>query len=178
MDRTDAGGLAASRGAAVKRRIIVMRHGAAEPATGGLADRARPLDSRGRRQCVEVGQEIERLGWAPDLAMVSPAARTSETWAILADHVGRRVITELQPALYGGGWWAVRECLGLTDPSVGTVIVVGHNPGLEEVVLEATGFSISLGTANAALLAGAGRSWPGALREGRWKLMARVVPTA
>jgi phosphohistidine phosphatase len=161
----------------VKRRVIAMRHGAAVPADGGLSDRARPLEERGRAQVLEVAGELDRLGWAPDLALVSPAERTRETWAILADHLSRPAISEERLALYGGGWDAVRACLGELDPTVRTVLVVAHNPGLEEVVQEATGFGIALGTGHAVLLAGDGRSWPGALRAGRWKLIARVLPT-
>ncbi len=162
----------------MKRRLIILRHGAAAYAAIGTPDRERALEERGRAQCLEVALELEGLGWVPDLALVSPARRTRESWAILAEHLSTKAKVEEHAVLYGAGWPGVCELLSVVDPEQRTVVIVGHNPGLEEVIIEATGFSFSLGTGNAALLAGAGRSWPGALNEGAWKLMGRIVPAA
>jgi phosphohistidine phosphatase len=81
------------------------------------------------------------------------------------------------PELYLAGLGAVRRALGDVPSTASTVMVVGHNPGWEEMVQQLTGVQVHLTTANAALLQIDAASWTEAVAtEGRWCLERVVRP--
>ncbi|MCX6401008.1 MAG: histidine phosphatase family protein [Propionibacteriales bacterium] len=84
------------------------------------------MDDVGRRQEPDEGQGI-----AAEVAYVSYAARTRETWEVLADGAGWGIEPQIDGALYGTDEFGVLELVHTTPASVGTVVVVGHNPTME-----------------------------------------------
>jgi phosphohistidine phosphatase SixA len=79
--------------------------------------------------------------------------------------------------LYHAGMGEVREELVRIPDNVGTVMVVGHNPGWESVVCWLSAENVQMTTANAALLKGAGPSWELAIASpGGWSLDALIRP--
>ncbi len=117
------------------RRLILFRHAKALPRAHGEDDFDRPLASRGWEDAAIVGRALAEHGLAPDLALVSPARRTSETW-IGARDAFPPARTELAPALYDATPEAIREAIDDAAERCDTLIVVGHNPGLHEVAIE------------------------------------------
>jgi phosphohistidine phosphatase len=111
------------------RRLVLLRHAKAEPARGEVPDDMRPLALRGRSQAGAVGKALSSAALAPDVALVSTALRTRQTWELLSHHLGdSRVDVRLRPEIYEA---AVADVLGLVrglDAHVGTVLVVGHEP--------------------------------------------------
>src|SRR4029077_2301785 len=69
---------------AAMRRLMLLRHAKTERAEGGERDRDRKLTKRGRDDAAVIGAYMARHGFIPDLALVSPAKRAEETWALLA----------------------------------------------------------------------------------------------
>jgi phosphohistidine phosphatase len=67
------------------QRLILMRHAEAEPAAGSGRDRDRVLSGRGRKDSAAMARALAGRGMRPDLALVSPAARTRQTWELLHD---------------------------------------------------------------------------------------------
>ena len=117
------------------RRLILFRHAKAEPRAAGMDDFDRPLAKRGREDAALIGQVLAREGLVPDLALVSPARRASETWLHARDAFPAAK-AELDRGLYNAGPEAIREVIEARADAADTVIVVGHNPGLHELAVE------------------------------------------
>jgi phosphohistidine phosphatase len=117
------------------RRLILFRHAKAQPRGAGEDDFDRPLAPRGREDAAIVGRALAKHGLAPDLALVSPARRTSETW-ISAQSAFPPAKTELAPVLYDATPEAIREAIDGAADRCDTLIVIGHNPGLHEVAVD------------------------------------------
>src|SRR5476649_2793392 len=66
------------------RRLILFRHAKAERSEPGMADRARALIERGRKDAGKIGAYLAGHALVPDRVVISPAARTQETWKIAA----------------------------------------------------------------------------------------------
>jgi phosphohistidine phosphatase len=116
------------------RRLILFRHAKAEPRGAGTEDFDRPLTDRGRSDAALIGQVLAREGLVPDLALVSPAQRTSATW-ICARDAFPGVRAELRAELYDASALTIRSLIRQAEDRADTLIVVGHNPGLHEVAV-------------------------------------------
>jgi phosphohistidine phosphatase len=154
------------------KRLIVVRHAKAEKAEAHRSDFERPLAGRGRRDAAEMGHRLARRGIQPDAVVSSPAPRALETARIVArelDFPWSEI--QLRDRAYeaGGREWLslLRE---LHDP-VQCAMIVGHNPGLTELVQTlVTAFSAQLPTAAVAVLDLAVDSWA-TLRAGSGSLL-------
>ena len=111
-------------------RLILLRHGKAEADASTGQDFDRALTGRGRRDAALVGRALAEAGQAPDLALVSPAARAKETWEAAAPFFpGAHV--QWAPALYHIDPQGILDLA--FDQAPRAVMVVGHNPGLGEL---------------------------------------------
>ena len=113
-------------------RLILMRHAKAERRSAGGEDFARPLTEEGRKDAGLVGKALAKDGLAPALVLVSAAQRTIETWEAMRETFPKARIHTLQ-SLYNAAPMAILDTLeGLTT---GTVMVIGHNPGIHELAV-------------------------------------------
>ncbi|MFP3713904.1 SixA phosphatase family protein [Puerhibacterium sp. TATVAM-FAB25] len=111
------------------RRLVLLRHAKAEPARGQVPDDMRPLALRGRSQAGAVGKALAAASLVPDVALVSTALRTRQTWELLSSHLGDPgVDVRLRPELYEASVADVLALVRGLDPHVRTVLVVGHEP--------------------------------------------------
>ena len=157
--------------------MVVMRHAQAKPADTGEGDHERRLTDHGRRDARRVADRLVVLGWSPERVLCSDAARTVETWSRMVDRLPdvREVLT--LPEMYGAGSESLVELFGAQPDAVSSLLAVGHNPGLEELVSELCGRLVALGTAHAALLERSdAASWRAALHPGSWRLVEIVSP--
>ncbi|MFH0943584.1 MAG: histidine phosphatase family protein [Planctomycetota bacterium] len=160
----------------MKRRLILMRHAKSSWESSATTDHARPLNGRGRRSAPLVGARLEELGWVPELVVSSDAARTRETWELLAPAFGgQAIVVCFSPELYGAGLREIRSLAKEWDVSVGTVLLLGHNPGFEGALHALSRERHEMTTANAALLSAEGASWASAL-AGSWSLEHLIRP--
>jgi phosphohistidine phosphatase len=117
------------------RRLILFRHGKAETAGPSGGDKERPLAERGWADSAVTAQWLSETGFAPDLVLVSPAVRTRETWdAAQARFPGARV--EFREPLYLADPQAIHDAVDAASADAGTVMVIGHNPGLQDLGVE------------------------------------------
>jgi phosphohistidine phosphatase len=115
------------------KHLLIMRHGKADPNKPGQEDIERPLAPRGHEATLSVAKWIERHALLPDVALVSTARRTQETWQVAEGIIGARTTTLNQEALYlASPGEILNQLAGVTD-NIDTVIVVAHNPGLENL---------------------------------------------
>jgi phosphohistidine phosphatase len=113
--------------------LCLLRHAKAAQATFGQEDFDRPLTERGRRDAEAMGPLVTAL--RPSLALVSPAVRTRETWGIAGRDLSPAPAIANERSLYLCRAEALVERLTEIPDTVETVIVVGHNPCLQEVAL-------------------------------------------
>lgn len=97
----------------------------------GLADIERPLAPRGRRDAPVVARHMVKKGWVPDLVLCSPAERVRQTWQAMAPLLGGALPCKTLRTLYPGTPGRLLIALRRVDAGVGTVLLIGHNPGLE-----------------------------------------------
>jgi len=115
-------------------RLILFRHGKAEAGSASGDDFDRPLAPRGARECAEMAAVLADLGLKPDAVLVSPAARTRESWAA-AEACFPDAQVSVDDALYHADSLGIRDAAQRAGQGVGTVMVVGHNPGLQELAV-------------------------------------------
>jgi len=120
------------------QRLILLRHGKAESvaATGG--DFERGLTERGRRDAALISRVLAEAGMAPDLALVSAARRTRETWDE-AEAVFSCARCENSRTLYLASCEQLAQMVENVAEAVTSLMVVGHNPGLHEFALTLLG---------------------------------------
>jgi phosphohistidine phosphatase len=136
-------------------RLILFRHGKAEPDSASGEDFDRRLSPRGLEESAETGEALARLGLVPDVALVSPAARTRETWAA-TEAAFPKTELRLEPDLYNADPGAVRRAAEAAGRGCGALMVVGHNPGLQELTVRL----LKEGGADPSLVARAQRRFP------------------
>ena len=110
--------------------LILVRHGEAAPAGGG-SDSDRALTAKGERDASAAGRALARLEVRVDHALVSPARRTQQTWAAAAPALGAPP-AETTKALLHTDAETIQAAAEATG--VERVMVVGHNPGIAELV--------------------------------------------
>ncbi|QPM90759.1 SixA phosphatase family protein [Pseudooceanicola algae] len=109
-------------------RLILMRHAKSSWGDPTLDDHDRVLNPRGRRAAKALGLWLRDRGYLPDVALVSSAARTQETFDRLG--LGPSVVHRCLPQLYHAG--PARLMQGLRSGSGATLLLVAHNPGIAE----------------------------------------------
>ncbi|GLW23727.1 phosphoglycerate mutase [Microbispora amethystogenes] len=114
------------------RTLVVVRHAQAGHAPG-LPDSERPLTPRGERDARAAGEEIRRL--APALVLCSPSVRTRRTAELLAPGVP----AEIERGIYEAYPDDLFDVLRRTDAEIASLVLVGHNPGVHELVTALTG---------------------------------------
>ena len=116
------------------QRLILLRHGKTEQHAPSGQDFDRVLTGRGRRDSALVAQALAREGFSPDLALVSPAARARETWQAAAPAFPKAGVVMAQP-LYNAAPETILDEARRHGADVDTVLVVAHNPGLQQLAL-------------------------------------------
>jgi phosphohistidine phosphatase len=113
------------------RRLMLLRHGKAAP-PDGMADIDRPLAPRGREAVPRVAAHLADEQLFPDLALVSAARRARETWDIAASTLGG-VPVRFEPRIYEAPPERLLEIVREVEPAVRALLMVGHNPGFEDL---------------------------------------------
>jgi phosphohistidine phosphatase len=116
--------------------LILLRHAKAEPGRATMADRDRALAARGRGDAVRAGRWLKEAGLVPDLVVCSAARRTRETWTLAAETLGTDVTTTFEAAIYEATPARLLTTLRRTPAAVRCLLMIGHNPGLEELTAD------------------------------------------
>jgi phosphohistidine phosphatase len=119
----------------IMHQLILLRHAKAARETAELSDHDRPLTADGRRAAGAMGQAMRRAGLAPDVVLVSSALRTQETLDALeaAQVWDERPNIDTLTSLYMATPGQIRDFLRDLPETVRSALVVGHNPGLQEL---------------------------------------------
>ncbi len=114
-----------------QHRLILTRHAKSAWDDPTLSDQDRPLNARGRRSALALGDWLASRGYEPEEVLCSSARRTQETWEKVAGAALEvRPILRIEPSLYHAGPEKMLSVLhSATEP---TVMMLGHNPGIAE----------------------------------------------
>jgi phosphohistidine phosphatase len=115
------------------KRLVLLRHAKSSWSDPAVADHDRPLNGRGRQAAVLVGGYVRRIGLRPDLVLCSSATRARQTLDLLHldEHAQTRI--SIEDELYGADAGQLLTRLRRIPPTVRCVLLVGHNPGVEEL---------------------------------------------
>lgn len=117
------------------QRLILMRHAEAERTAGSGGDHDRPLAARGRKDATAMGRALAARGMRPDLALVSSAVRTRQTWELLHEAFGDVQVRETE-ALYNAEAGTLRRHIEAAEDEAGCLMVVAHNPGIHLLAVD------------------------------------------
>jgi len=119
------------------RRLLLLRHAKTERPEPGGRERDRELTARGRADAPIIAAYMVRHRLVPDLALVSPAVRAEETWELIAETLGKSPRVTRDARIYNAGTETLIEVIG-DARDAGTLLIVGHNPGLHDLALQLT----------------------------------------
>ncbi|MET7294623.1 histidine phosphatase family protein [Streptomyces griseoloalbus] len=125
-------------GAGPLRRLVVLRH-AKSAWPEGVADHERPLAPRGRRDAPAAGRALAEADCLPGLALCSTAVRARRTWELAAAQWGTPPPVRHDRRLYHAGVPELLAVVHEVPGEVETLLLIGHNPGLEALVLTLAG---------------------------------------
>lgn len=131
--------------------LILLRHAKSDWSVG-RADIDRPLAPRGRRQAPEAGAWLAEHVDAIDLAVVSSAARARATWQLAGDTLNHRPRTTVSDDVYAASFDELLEVVNGLPEEARTVVMVGHNPGFEDLAALLTGEDVALPTSAIAVI--------------------------
>ncbi|MGP3687107.1 SixA phosphatase family protein [Streptomyces sp. IBSNAI002] len=116
------------------RRLVVLRH-AKSAWPPDVPDAERPLGPRGLRDAPAAGRWLREADRVPDRVVCSPARRTRRTWELAAAEAGLGAPVEYEERAYGASAGELLDLVRETPARVRTLLLVGHNPGSQELVL-------------------------------------------
>lgn len=130
------------------KTLLILRHAKSSWDDASLDDRERPLNPRGRRDAPRMGDLLRDERLIPDVIITSDAVRAHMTAVAVAETAGYRRDLVVNPLLYHASPEDVIAVLKtVPNANARTVMIVGHNPGLEELVEQLTGERQDLPTA-------------------------------
>ena len=116
------------------RTLLLLRHAKAEIGSLGIADIDRRLMPRGQKAAERMGQYMAEVGLKPDHVICSSAERTRETAAIVLPQLGSKAPLVYEPLIYEAPYERILSIIHRAPSSARTLMLVGHNPGLEDLV--------------------------------------------
>jgi phosphohistidine phosphatase len=119
------------------RRLILLRH--AKSDWPDVPDRDRPLAKRGRRDAPRIGRWLHEHGYQPDVVVVSDAARTRQTWDLVAPELGGSPAVHFEPRAYAASALTLLYLAQELPARCRTALLIGHNPGLSELATSLAG---------------------------------------
>ena len=121
------------------KTLLVLRHAKSSWNDSARDDHERPLSKRGRRDGPRMGKLLREYGLRPDIVISSDAVRARRTAEAVAEAARYAGEILLDHYLYMAGPADILSRLRTVRENAETVMIVGHNPGLEELVEHLTG---------------------------------------
>lgn len=113
------------------KTLYLLRHTKSDWGNPNLADIDRPLNERGIKASQRLGELFETQGIKPELILCSPARRTRQTLSLIAETTGKEYDTRFEPGLYETSAAQILKIIHQLPDSTASVMIIGHNPGLE-----------------------------------------------
>jgi phosphohistidine phosphatase len=166
------------------RLVYLLRHAKSSRSDPELADFDRPLAPRGERASEAMGEYLRLADIQPGLVVCSAALRTGQTLERVLPTIGKDAVVKHYRGLYRVGPQAMLNRLHRTPNDVRSVMLVGHNPGMQTLTQRLAGvgpepdlerLAKNFPTGALAILVYRGRSWE-ELGEASCELHSLVAP--
>jgi len=118
-----------------KKDLLLLRHAKSSWDDPALDDFNRPLAKRGRRAALRMAEWLAERQIRPGLVLCSPATRTRETLSLIQPALGTDITVRYEGRLYLAEAEDLLHRLREVDTDVGCVLLIGHNPGLQELAI-------------------------------------------
>jgi phosphohistidine phosphatase len=129
------------------KTLLILRHAKSSWKDEDLSDHDRPLNKRGKRDAPRMGKLLRERPLVPDLIVSSTAKRARKTASKVAKQCGYEGVIELTGDLYLAAPEQYLQVLCGVPDHIECVMIVGHNPGAEDLLAQLTGQSAHLPTA-------------------------------
>jgi len=113
-----------------------MRHAKSDWSGPQISDFERPINRRGTRNAIRIGQWMNENNYIPQKIISSPALRTKETIELVTEQISKFNLEDLtyEDELYLAGFTQLIEFINTYKDKVQSLMLVGHNPGIENLV--------------------------------------------
>ena len=118
-----------------KHRLMLMRHAKSDRSDASQQDFDRPLNARGRKTAPRMGKWLKKNRLAPEILISSPARRARETALLVAGKLRfpeERIIWDER--IYNASFEALLAAIRSHLEQLSTTLLVGHNPGLDDLL--------------------------------------------
>jgi phosphohistidine phosphatase len=154
--------------------LYLLRHAKSSWGDASQPDFERPLANRGREACATIGEFIQEKRIDFDLVLVSTAVRTRETIKLIQECAKFRGEVRYDERIYEASVSQLLEIISQIDNDRESVLLVGHNPGIEALLALLTGEQQRVTTANFAKIKLRATKWSGNLvNEGTLEWIVR-----
>ena len=134
------------------KTLFLLRHAKSSWKESDISDFDRPLNERGRRAAPFMGRLLSDRGLRPELIMSSPAKRARRTAKLFKEAGGFDAELTFDDRIYEASANTLLYVIGEVDDSLNSVMLVGHNPGMEGLIKVLTGDSEPMPTAAVAVI--------------------------
>ncbi|MGF1474359.1 MAG: histidine phosphatase family protein [Geminicoccaceae bacterium] len=119
-----------------RKSLVLFRHAKSSWSSPSLADVDRPLTARGQKAAPRMAAHLGEEGHQTDWIWCSSARRTRETWELMAPLWAAEPVIAFDPGLYLAQPADISSRIKETPERIASVMVIGHNPGLQELAVE------------------------------------------
>ena len=120
--------------------LAILRHAKSSWDNLRLTDIERPLNARGEAAAPLIGKHLTQLGFKPDLILCSTAKRTRQTLDQIAPHLDlTECVTRHDQEIYDASAADLLDILQHRGGSARNILLIGHNPGLQTLILQLAG---------------------------------------
>jgi phosphohistidine phosphatase len=127
------------------RELLILRHAKSDWDSGVAADFNRPLSKRGKNDAPRVGAWLYREGLVPDLVVSSPAERARQTASKVCKCLDiKKGRIHWDRDIYEAEAQTLLSVLSRCPPDAATVLLIGHNPGLEHLLMHLVGDDLEI----------------------------------
>jgi phosphohistidine phosphatase len=148
------------------KTLYLLRHAKSSWKDETLTDIERPLNGRGRKASQTMGGLLRKEKIIPDLVLSSSAVRARQTTDLLIEAAGLRSELRFDERIYEASAQKLLEVVKQIDKSKKNVLLVGHNPGFEELLELLTGSVETMPTATLSKVILRASTWAAVKRKG------------
>lgn len=147
------------------KTLLLMRHAKASPSDAGVADVDRSLVDEGRLAAERIGKFLQTKKLTVDTVLSSSAIRARETTAAVLLAAGMSLEVRSDQRLYEAGPVRLLEVISELKDDINTVLLVGHNPALEDLLQILTGRAEHMSPGTIARIDLKDSTWSQAIKE-------------
>lgn len=116
------------------KTLLLLRHAKSDWGDSSLRDFDRPLAQRGERDAPRIGKALRKSGVTPDVIIASPAARARATVQAAMKAAKVELTVTFDEGIYGASSAELMKLVRRLPDNTNCALLVGHNPGFEDLV--------------------------------------------